>query len=557
MKQLLCCLLMSVSLHSFGQSFWVEDFGIGCNAGNPASGYGGINGTWTVSNTGTNDSYSNQWYVSATEAGMGVGNCGDGCGNNTSLNNQTLHVGAIASLVGDQGASYNAGGLCVLGICVLTDKRAESPVINCSGRSNITLSFSYIQQGALNTDFASLCYFNGNTWSYYNSGTWVANNSALPATANVSCGGQGLWTGFSVTLPASANNNPNVKIGFRWINNDDGVGTDPSFAVDDISLSSVSSACTITTSLSQPLNCNGDCNAIITATATGATPFTYWWDANPPSLSNALTGLCAGNHSVYVTDAVGCTTAVSSITISQPPPLTASVVPGSTILCHGDCNGSLQCTATGGTGNLSYAWSTGSTSPQITNICAGTYTITISDANNCQLSFYSTFTEPDSLVFAPNGVTPPSCTTCNDGLICPGNVSGGVTPYTLSITPAATFNNNCFDFLVNGVYQVCVTDANGCSVCQTDTLGVPSGLSEFAGNIAVLFPNPIGQGELLNLVFPEKTYTLCLYSFEGKKIRQYSHVDGSLPIPGALPKGLYFLTVQGEGFFIKEPLVVH
>ena len=111
MKQIICCLLLSLTVPSYGQTFWVEDFGIGCNAGNPASGYNGTNGNWTVSNTGTNDSYSNQWYVSATEAGMGVGNCGDGCGNNPSLSNQTLHLGAIASLVGDQGASYNAGGL--------------------------------------------------------------------------------------------------------------------------------------------------------------------------------------------------------------------------------------------------------------------------------------------------------------------------------------------------------------------------------------------------------------------------------------------------------------
>ncbi|MCZ2141517.1 MAG: hypothetical protein LC096_09040, partial [Bacteroidia bacterium] len=51
------------------------------------------------------------------------------------------------------------------------------------------------------------------------------------------CGFQGLWTSYTIQLPPSANNNPNVKIGFGWVNNDDGLGTDPSFAVDDITLS--------------------------------------------------------------------------------------------------------------------------------------------------------------------------------------------------------------------------------------------------------------------------------------------------------------------------------
>ncbi|MFT5184013.1 MAG: hypothetical protein ACI84C_001141 [Flavobacteriales bacterium] len=45
-----------------------------------------------------------------------------------------------------------------------------------------------------------------------------------------------MWTEYSIALPASANENANIKLGFRWVNNDDGVGTDPSFAVDDITV---------------------------------------------------------------------------------------------------------------------------------------------------------------------------------------------------------------------------------------------------------------------------------------------------------------------------------
>jgi hypothetical protein len=55
------------------------------------------------------------------------------------------------------------------------------------------------------------------------------------ATTNT-CTGSGEWTAFGIMLPSSANNNPSVKIGFNWINNDDGSGGDPSFSVDDITL---------------------------------------------------------------------------------------------------------------------------------------------------------------------------------------------------------------------------------------------------------------------------------------------------------------------------------
>ncbi|MCG3167574.1 MAG: hypothetical protein POELPBGB_03368 [Bacteroidia bacterium] len=231
---LLLTLLLSNVLTSFSQPFWTEDFGLGCSQGTLASAYTGTNGAWTVPNTGTNDTYANEFFVSATEAGTGVGNCGDGCLNTPTLLNRTLHIGniyadlIIQTLPADNGASYNSGGICAgLGICVITDKRIASPAIDCSGKSNITVSFNYMEGGQGTTDNAELWYYDGSTWAMLED---------LPKTT-VSCpNGQGLWTAHSVQLPSSADNNPNVKIGFRWINNDDATGTDPSFAVDDITL---------------------------------------------------------------------------------------------------------------------------------------------------------------------------------------------------------------------------------------------------------------------------------------------------------------------------------
>src|SRR4051812_6076124 len=92
------------------QTFWTEDFGTNpvCGVLNAAA-YTGTNGAWTTSLTGTNQTSYNFWYVSPQEAGMGVGNCGDGCSNNPTLINRTLHVSTNTNVLGDQGATYAAG----------------------------------------------------------------------------------------------------------------------------------------------------------------------------------------------------------------------------------------------------------------------------------------------------------------------------------------------------------------------------------------------------------------------------------------------------------------
>ncbi len=205
-------------------TFWTEDFGSGCNSGQYADTYfGPMTGAWTITDTGPLADTPNNWFVSAEENGNAVGACGTGCGSN-----RTLHLSADQTIVGtDLGAAYFEGldGFCAFFGCGGTDRRVESPVINCSGIANIILDFKYIEGGNA-IDNCTLWYFDGTTWSE------IADMPKTPVCPN----GQGEWTAFSIALPFSSNNNTNVKIGFRWINNDDGDASDPSFAVDDIEL---------------------------------------------------------------------------------------------------------------------------------------------------------------------------------------------------------------------------------------------------------------------------------------------------------------------------------
>jgi hypothetical protein len=204
------------------QVFWTETFSNSCTSACLASSYTGPNGAWTLTATGTNDAQANEWFISCSENGNAVGDCGSACGSNA-----TLHIGSNDGFNTDISAAYDAGGLCGTLICVATDMRVESPIINCTGHTTITLAFQYMENGDGTNDDASLWYYNGSTWALLD---------PLAKTPFGSCSPQGKWAAFSISLPASANNNANVKIGLRWVNNDDGIGTDPSVAIDNITL---------------------------------------------------------------------------------------------------------------------------------------------------------------------------------------------------------------------------------------------------------------------------------------------------------------------------------
>ncbi|MBK9758884.1 MAG: hypothetical protein IPO90_02650 [Flavobacteriales bacterium] len=219
-------------------SVWAEEFENNCNQNCFASAYTGVNGGWTTASTGTNGACANKWFVSCQENGNPAGTCGTTCGNN-----ETLHIGNDPSCIspnscffcpsGDCGAAYDAScppalcSFCCSCLSSQTSTRAISPVIDLSGWGTLTLRFKYMEGGAGVADNAMLDYFDGSVW------TQLAD---MPKTAAGSCGSQGLWTNYSIALPASASFNPNVRIGFRWVNNDDGSGADPSIAVDDIEI---------------------------------------------------------------------------------------------------------------------------------------------------------------------------------------------------------------------------------------------------------------------------------------------------------------------------------
>jgi len=207
-------LLCIINLNA--QVFWTENFGTAASNGNKgvlANGHNSSNGVYTQSQTGENGTYPNLWYVSSMEAGMGAGNCSSGFAANNSLTNNTLHIshqplrGNLEAL-GDFGAVYSSS------LNRATDCRIETPVINCTGKSNVRINFDYFSGSSASkvNDKFSLYYYDGSVW-YLISSLGASNDGSN------SCTGLKQWkSSDSYILPTSADNNSNVKIGFRWEN---------------------------------------------------------------------------------------------------------------------------------------------------------------------------------------------------------------------------------------------------------------------------------------------------------------------------------------------------
>jgi len=241
MKNVLFVILFSFAKNTFSQVFWTETFNNGCASGCLANGMNTGNGAWSVVSLAGDASAAmgdmpNDWYVSCAENGHTNTVCGSGCVALSAINTlASLHIGSTS--IGDLGAAYDAGGLCGIWWCTNTHKRVQSPLISTVGKTGITISFNYIELGQTTSDdmYAVQYSTNGGT-------TWTTlSNPAKTTCCGGACNGslQGKWSTFtSATLPVAAENIANFRLAFVWKNNDDGVGADPSFAMDNLTLSS-------------------------------------------------------------------------------------------------------------------------------------------------------------------------------------------------------------------------------------------------------------------------------------------------------------------------------
>lgn len=227
--------------------------------------------------------------------------------------------------------------------------------------------------------------------------------------------------------------------------------------------------------------CSGGSSTLSVAAVSGATSYTWtlpsgWTGTSTTNSINVTAGASSGNISVTANNACGASPASTVAATGTTYAVSASV---HDMNCNGSNNGSIVLTPNGGTAPYTYSWApSGGSSATASNLAAGTYTATITDANGCTATASGTVWEPPVLAISA-GSNQSTCAGNTSALTLGGapSAGGGVAPYTYLQSPAtglssATASNPTVTPSSTGTYTLTVTDDYGCSASSQTTITV-------------------------------------------------------------------------------------
>lgn len=233
------------------------------------------------------------------------------------------------------------------------------------------------------------------------------------------------------------------------------------------------------------VDCFGASTGAVNITPSGGTVtgnYTYAWTGpGGPYTTQDLNNVAAGTYSVTVTDDNSCT-GTQTATVDEPAAaLNATVASSTNVSCNGGSDGAINVTVTGGTTNYTYAWtgpSFAATTQDISGVEAGTYNLTVTDANGCTDNIpATTLTEPMVISITSANITDALCGTSTGALDV--NVMGGTGTYTYAWSGPSGFSATTEDItgLASGSYTLTVTDGNSCTNSASFTVGDVGGPS--------------------------------------------------------------------------------
>ncbi len=222
-----------------------------------------------------------------------------------------------------------------------------------------------------------------------------------------------------------------------------------------VNIGSTSTLAINTLTIDNPISCNGVCDGTATVTGTGGQiPYGYEWSNG--ETTSTITGLCAGNYGVTLTDTNGCIF-TDILMLNEPGPLSTNALSNGGAFC-GASNGSATATGNGGTTPYGYNWDSGEVTQTATNLGAGTHNVTVTDNNGCTSTASVVIPGSPTLVAAIIDSTNTSCTACIGTADL--SISGGTPPFTYTWSGGQTVEDPTT--LCAGTNTVTVTDANGC-----------------------------------------------------------------------------------------------
>ncbi len=304
------------------------------------------------------------------------------------------------------------------------------------------------------------------------------------------------------------------------------------------------------------IKCYGDKTASALAIGNeGKKPYTYIWSSGV-FVGDMCSGLGAGSVSVTLIDANGCK-AVAIDSVQEPSKLVLALS-ATKLSCYGDKTASLTANVLGGTAPYSYQWSNGKVTTQnvLTGLGSGQIGLTALDANNCSIIGKDTIFEPSALGLSYKLVQPKT-NVSNDGSI-DMTYWGGTPLYRFLWTKNGVkfSENEDLTGLGEGIYQVTMTDANGCekNLAQAIVLkGTTIGLEDvFSDGTIEVFPNPVKDVLQVSLNFlNEKAVSLQLFDHQGRLLSQKKDILRKSIVESFdmvhFSEGFYVLLIRVDG----------
>ncbi len=334
--------------------------------------------------------------------------------------------------------------------------------------------------------------------------TSAGNDGAI--SLNVS-GGSGNYTSYAWTPNVSTSSTANGLAAGNYsviVTDSDGCTGTNSFTVNGFTCPTI----TVNGSGTH-VTCAGGNDGTVSANANGGTaPYTYAW-SNTMSGQN-LSNLIAGTYTVTATDADGCQ-GTATVTVNDGISLNLNVTNQSNLSCNLDGSGSITVAVNGGTGNYTYNWNPNvSSSATASGLSAGTYNVTATDGNGCQVaSGPISISQPLPLNVVAT-VTDASCSGAQDGSITL-NISGGTPGYTVNWSEGST--GTTINGLAGGTITATVTDANNCTFSDVYTVVQPN-----AFTVSLAITNETiagGDGAINSTVTPNGNYSYAWSSNNG------------------------------------------
>jgi gliding motility-associated-like protein len=310
---------------------------------------------------------------------------------------------------------------------------------------------------------------------------------------------------------------------------------------------------------------NAYCNnptGTASVTVSGGTPpySTPQWNTNPVQNGNSISNLVPGNYTVQVSDATGCTI-TKTVTVNNTTPNIHADFTTEQSTCHSP-NGSITTTAVnGGTAPYSYSWNTTppATTLSLSNIPSGTYSLTITDIDNCTGTEEVTVTNVDSVLIAIHSINE-YCDHGNGEIHVP--VLSGMPPYTWTWSQDPTLNDSVATNLTAGAYSFSVTDNAGCT--SRGNVTIVDIRDVFNGSIYTLPSEPVVNTYFTLGIDLTSSWLLDYIELDDGSVRSGSN-ETTLYYPeyGVYDVNFYIESVNGckdtvpYGIFVKDFMTIY